>query len=464
MLSRFVVFILVCFGGSYACGQNEFPPELSDSFAAINQKSVTATVTFLASDEMAGRDTPSAELDIAAAYVAARFRAAGLTGGGDDNRFYQTTEIATVQLPTSGISIQQNGKPVQHFGLLSGDAQPLSYSGEVQFLSAQDDFRETNFTGPVYFDPGDMTDRRAVGNLMRQISVLKRNGATAILIPTEPESELVAMAKRGSQPTMVRSRGSAAGPAVLVARLQPGGKFQLELPQQTGGKAAVRNVIGVLPGSDPELKNEAIVISAHLDHVGQKSGTGDTVFNGADDNATGVTGVLTLADAYAAMQTPPKRTVIFITFWGEEKGLLGSRYYCNNPTWPLDKIVANINIEMIGRPEAGGNEKCWATGWNYSTLGELMGKGAESVGILIFEHPQFSGDMLYRASDNAPFVDKGVIGHSFSAGSLHGDYHQVTDEWEKLELRHMTRVIQGLFAGSLPIANGEVTPKKTGGR
>ena len=99
------------------------------------------------------------------------------------------------------------------------------------------------------------------------------------------------------------------------------------------------------------------------------------------------------------------------------------------------------------------------TGWHESNLGELMNQGSKSVDVLTFEHPKFSA-MLYRASDNYSFVEKGVIAHSFSAGSMHSDYHQVTDEWEKLELKHMTRVIQGLFAGSLPIANGEVTPQR----
>ena len=123
--------------------------------------------------------------------------------------------------------------------------------------------------------------------------------------------------------------------------------------------------------------------------------------------------------------------------------------------------MANINLEMIGRPEAGASGKAWMTGWEHSDLGELMRVGAARVDVEIFEHPQFS-NRLYRASDNWPFVQAGVIAHSFSAGSLHDDYHQPSDEWEKLELRHMTLVIQGLFVGSLPIADGALTPRKTG--
>ena len=242
-----------------------------------------------------------------------------------------------------------------------------------------------------------------------------------------------------------------------------------DLPARTGLGSSSSFTVGLLNSlyalkgkmrTKEQLAKEAIIFTAHLDHIGQQGSVGDTICNGADDDATGVTGVLSLADAYGAMETAPKRTVIFMTFWGEEKGLLGSRYYCANPVWPLEKTVANINLEMLGRPEPGASGKCWSTGWEKSDLSELMSVGAKKVGVLIFQHPTFSGDMLYRASDNAPFVDKGVIAHSFSAGSLHEDYHKPGDEWQKLELKHMTKVIQGLFAGSLPFANGEFTPKK----
>ena len=147
-----------------------------------------------------------------------------------------------------------------------------------------------------------------------------------------------------------------------------------------------------------------------------------------------------------------------MTFWGEEKGFLGSYHYVKNPTWPLEKTVCNVNIEMIGRPEAGANEKVWVTGWDRSDLGKLMNEGSEKAGVLIFSHPQFSGDMLFKSSDNFPFYEKGIVAHSFSAGSLHSDYHQVSDHVEKLEMKHMTRVIEGMFSGVLNLANG-ATPK-----
>ena len=118
---------------------------------------------------------------------------------------------------------------------------------------------------------------------------------------------------------------------------------------------------------------------------------------------------------------------------------------------------------MIGRPEPGAHGKVWMTGWHQSDLGTLMQQAAEEVGVLVFEHPRFSS-FLYPQSDNWSLVEKGVIAHSFSAGSLHTDYHQPTDEWERLQLDHMTKIIQGLFAGSLPIANGKLTPVKSANR
>ncbi len=167
-----------------------------------------------------------------------------------------------------------------------------------------------------------------------------------------------------------------------------------------------------------------------------------------------------MADAYSSLQTRPRRSVIFATFWGEEKGLLGSREFAKQPLWPLPEIVANINIEMVGRPEDDAREKAWMTGWSHSSLGPLMNDGSQRVGVEIFNRTDV-GEMLYRRSDNYAFVQQGVVAHSFSAGSLHSDYHQPSDEWQKLDIPHMTKVIQGLFSGSLLVAERSERPEQT---
>lgn len=446
----------VLFSSSVVIAQQNIP---SESIDVINEGVVTSTVSFLASDEMRGRDTPSPELTIASSYVAARFLGARLKGLGEGGSYYQNHEIKVTKVSAGSLKVSRDGDAVVTYGLLSSSDEALDYQGKVKMLT-DDNASDEKYDGPVCIVAEKFKSRRDQSNLMRRLARLKENGATAILVQVDPDHRLVGMASSSGAPRMQTGRESNSGHVVLVEKGAVEGDYELSLPRQMQAITTVRNVIGMIPGSDPELAKEAIIISAHLDHVGIKGNVGDVICNGADDNASGVTAVLSLADAFAAMPEGPKRTVIFMTFWGEEKGLLGSKYYVSNPVWPLEKTVANVNIEMIGRPEAGASGKCWSTGWDESDMSELMSVGAKEVGVLIFQHPQFSGDMLYRSSDNYPFAQKGVIAHSFSAGSLHEDYHMPGDESQKLDFRHMTKVIQGLFAGTLPMANGEFTPKK----
>ncbi|MFK7818995.1 MAG: M28 family peptidase [Planctomycetaceae bacterium] len=433
----------------------DVPALTADETAAmsvITEQNVLGTVSFLASDEMAGRDTPSPELNIASAYVASRFRAAGLEGLGPAGSFYQETTLDTFKAPT-GATVQAADAKLKCYGALYGGREEFTFEGDIPKV-----VNNKKVNGPVWMPAPQLRPGMPPSFLPRLVSrsalAFKRLGATALVVVVEPESPLVgAVAQYQQQPTM----RSAPLPIVVVSA-EPKGVCKVSVPARVAEPAVVRNVIAVRRGSDPEMAKQAIVITAHLDHIGRAKGE-DKVNNGADDDATGVTAVLTLAEAYAAMKEAPKRSVIFMTFWGEEKGLLGSKYFVESPLWPLENIVANLNFEMLGRPEEGADHKAWMSGWKKSDLGELMAKGAARAGITVFEHPRHSAP-LYRASDNFSFVRAGVIGHSFSAGSLHQDYHQPSDEWEKLKIPHMTKVIQGLFAGSLPIAHGEMTPQK----
>lgn len=432
----------------------------------IRQSQVLGTVAFLAADEMAGRNTPSPELTIASAYVAARFRGAGLEPLGPDGSYFQRQELA------------QFGPPAMPAQLQLGDAAPLN----APVIFAAD--RPLQLEGTAV-EPGQGADAggqlllldepplppqaadnpaAAAAAVARRLQPLLAAKPSAVLIRAAVSSPLrEALAAAAGRPLELPAALQPALAVVLVPdTLKAGQPLKLSVDARISQTVEVRNVAGVLRGSSPELAQQAIIFSAHLDHIGRQAGDrgGDTVNNGADDNATGVTAVLTLADAYAALPTPPERSVVFLTFWGEEKGLLGSRQYCEQPLWPLDQTVANINIEMIGRPEEGAEEKMWGTGWTRSSLGPQLAAGAARAGITVF-HREDVSEMLYARSDNYSFVQKGVIAHSFSAGSLHADYHKPTDEVSRLNLPHMTRIIQGLFSGSLPLARGQLTPEKT---
>ena len=438
-------------------GQQAIP---EPSLEKINQQSITETIKFLASDELAGRDTPSPGLDKASDFVAKRFQQAGLEPLGTDGSYFQIITKATAQAPRTA-DLTNDDQPLKTLGVLSANETAFNYSGPVTMVDA-DSSPDEKFDGPVSFVAPPFNRRSSKATFGQKIARLRKQGATACLVQVSKRHPLPSSSFRASQLHLTDEFPGVTGPVILIEKTELG-KVSIQLDKQVNGSAKLKNVIGVLRGSDLELGKQAIVFSAHLDHIGIANTTGDTINNGADDDATGVTAVLTLADAYAALESKPKRSVIFMTFWGEEKGLLGSKHYASDPAWPLGNTVANLNLEMLGRPEPGAQGKVWMTGWDQSDLGLLVKQGAEQADVLVFEHPRFSG-VLYRQSDNWSLVQKGVIAHSFSAGSLHADYHKPSDEWELLRLDHMTKVIRGLFAGSLPLANGKVTPKKSANR
>ena len=441
-------------------GQDAIP---KSALEKINEQSITETIKFLASDEMAGRDTPSPGLDKASDFVAERFKKAGLEPLGSDDSYFQSITKATAQAPKSAV-LTNDGQLLKTLGVLSANEKAFKFNGPVELVEAKSAkaASDQKFTGPVTFVVPPFNQRSSKRSFAKRLQQLRSQGATAFLLQVKKKHPLVGRSFRASQLHLTDEFKGITGPVILIPPTKLG-TVSIELDKQVNGSTELKNVVGVLRGSDPKLAKQAIIFTAHLDHIGVANTTGDAINNGADDDASGVTAVLTLADAYAALPTKPKRSVIFMTFWGEEKGLLGSRHYASDPAWPLADTVANLNLEMLGRPEPGAQGKVWMTGWDQSDLGTLLKQGAEQADVLVFEHPRFSG-FLYRQSDNWSFVEQGVIAHSFSAGSLHSDYHKPSDEWEKLRLDHMTKVIRGLFAGSLPLANGEVTPKKSANR
>lgn len=437
--------------------------------AGIRPQDVRGILSFLACDELRGRDTPSPELNIAAAYVASRFRAAGLEGIGPKGSYYLEHELSARQLPSLGVvALDGKGNPIPNYGLVSANARPYEWNGPLAPSTT-----ESAKGGPILLDaPANLRGRMArmpAGFLVIQASSKARGQkANAVLLRVPQDHPLVglsAMARSRpvSQRTLAPSFRRRADPLPILLipeGTEVEGPVRLYFPPFVDSKVKVRNVGAVLRGRDPEAAKKAVLFTGHLDHIGTSAPqNGDSVFNGADDDATGCTAVMLLARAYAALPQAPRHSTIFMTWWGEEKGLLGSKQFASDPAWPLEDILCNINIEMIGRPPAEGRAASWVTGWSKSDLGPLMALGAERADIRIYEHPQLSA-RLYGSSDNWSLAQKGVIAHSFSASSLHKDYHGLGDEWTKIDASNMARVIQGLFAGSLPIAEGLLTPGK----
>ena len=217
------------------------------------------------------------------------------------------------------------------------------------------------------------------------------------------------------------------------------------------------NIIGFLEGN--EKKDEIVVISAHYDHLGMKpTGSGDLIFNGANDNATGVAAVLALAE-YFKSKNNNSRSILFIAFTAEEMGLVGSNYF--GKTISPESIVAGINIEMIGKESPFGPNTAWLTGFQRSNFGKIIQKNLSSSEFKIYPDPFISYRLFFR-SDNASFAKLGIPAHTFSTSPMDKDldYHKVTDEASTLNMKTITQTIKAIAIGTKSIIAGEDTPTR----
>jgi len=221
------------------------------------------------------------------------------------------------------------------------------------------------------------------------------------------------------------------------------------------------NVLGLLEGSDPKLKGEIILVDAHYDHLGiGRPVNGDSIYNGADDDASGTVGVLSVAKALAAGPRP-KRSILFALTTGEEEGLLGTRWLIAHFPLSLDSVVANLETEMIGRPDslAGGEGRAWLTGFDRSTMGAML-RGA-NIPIVADPRPD---QHFFERSDNIAFAQRGIPAHTLSSFGMHADYHQPSDEVSRIDFPHMTSVITSAVRAVALLANGPLPVWNPGGR
>ncbi len=223
----------------------------------------------------------------------------------------------------------------------------------------------------------------------------------------------------------------------------------------TRKQRATWNAVGMLAGSDPSLQHAAILFSAHLDHLGVgKPVNGDSIYNGADDDASGCSAVLEIARVLGS-QTRPKRTVLFALFGSEEVGGTGSTYFREHPPVPLSDLAANLGFEMIGRADpAVHSDTLWLTGWERSNLGPtLASHGARLVGD---PHPE---QEFFSRSDNYVLARKGVVAQTISSYGLHPDYHQPSDDISHIDFKHMEQAIGSLLGPIEWLVNSDFKPQ-----
>jgi Zn-dependent M28 family amino/carboxypeptidase len=251
--------------------------------------------------------------------------------------------------------------------------------------------------------------------------------------------------------------GAARGAGTAVFREVPGLSVTLDMKETVTSSRTAANTVGILEGSDPVLKKEYLVYSAHMDHIGITPGKADSINNGADDDASGTAGVIELAEAFSRPGARPKRSIIFLTVSGEEKGLWGSQFFTSNPPVPIPQIVADINIDMIGR---NWPDTIVAIGKEHSDLGATLNRvnaAHPELGMTAIDD-RWPEERFYFRSDHYNFARKGIPILFFFNG-VHEDYHEVTDSPEKINSEKEARILRLLFYLGQEIANAPKRPQ-----
>ena len=431
----------------------------------ISADSLRGHLSFLSSDLLEGRGTPSRGVDLAAEYIAAQFRRAGLEAAGDDG-YFQTAnwQYAKRDAQDIALTITASGKTMNITGTGASanfiDPVTLARTPAVfmTWQAALDDPSAAN--GKVLVVPAAAIP--GAGAALQ--AKLKSKPALIVLIDRERRQ---ARTQGGwlIDPSVAVARGGAPvvllhAPDAAAALEQSGATVAAKIVAPDIAPTKLRNVIGVLRGSDPALKSTYVMLSAHYDHLGIRDGE---IFNGANDDGSGTVSVIEIAASMAAQKERPRRSIVFVALFGEELGLLGSRYYAKNPVFPLKDTVMNLNLEQLGRTDDSEGPQISSatmTGYDYSTVGTTLQRAGERTGIRFYKHPTNS-DRYFARSDNQALADAGVPAHTLCVAFGFPDYHGKDDTWDKVDYDNLARVNRMIAVALQDIANDPVKPAWT---
>ena len=451
---------------------------------AVSADALRGHLSFLASDALGGRVNGSPGLDIAAEYVASRMRAAGLEPLGDDGYFQTAPAVVavpsaagfrfSVSTPDGSVEI-----PPEDFQMTTVEAVsvvdtemvklPPGPSPDLDAIAGRVVLTEMEEIPP---GPGRREAYTARQRWMRELQtgrpalvVAVARGLTAPTgyfdAPTliEPPS-----ATRPSGRVVTTSSADLARLYAALPAARPVGHLTLNVAEPRRQPTSLRNVAGLLRGSDPALSGTYVLVSAHYDGTGPRPGaTGpDRIWNGANDDGSGTSTVVELAAALARLRPRPRRSIVFLTFFGEEKGLLGSAYYAAHPLVPLEKTVADVNLEHLGRTDSPERSKAGTaslTGYDYSDLPAIFEAAGRATGIEVYKDARRSGP-FFAGSDNYSLANAGVVAHTVCVVfEDFADYHGAGDEWPKIDFANMERTARMVGAAVLMIADATAEPR-----
>lgn len=453
---------------------------LADAAATITADDMIERIGVLAHDSMRGRDTPSPGLESAARYIVREFRRMGLEGGAEGGEFIQRYPFPLIGLDTLNVSLAISGMPALTYG-----DHYLVYAGSESSIDAP-----LAVVGPA---AAFAESAPAAGSLAGKVTVAALAGpygrdmaiamdrarsaaesagalATIFVLPADFTAETYAQfrARLGSPR---RTLGGLTNRPMVLVRHDIGARLMdatgaatvaLRAPTSRERDDTAPNVIAILRGGDPALADEYVVFSAHMDHVGvgRPDESGDSIYNGADDDASGTSALIEVAEAFSNLLERPARSLVFMAVSGEEKGLLGSRWWSDNPTLPLENVVANINVDMIGR---NAPDSVVVIGQDYSSLGPLVQQvGAThraELGLTVSDD-LWPEERFFFRSDHFNFARKDIPAIFFFTG-VHEDYHRPSDEVETINGDKASRVARLIFYTAHAIADAPARPEWT---
>ena len=485
-------------------------PLSAQDAAAARQAAATITpalirqhVYVLADDSMRGRKTPSPELEMATQYAASQLRRASLRPGGDGHSFFQRWPVDQVQVLADSAALWTTGtQPVRWtFG---ADYAPHPYNDFADWTTQGSAVLLVGaLGGRVSFDTVSLRGRvlvvplTAAGFGSNYGRIVNWQPAAVLRVVDVPDSTIAQLASEATRPKTRMPGASAAVPPMLVVTdraAQPliarGGVDLAELrraPTDTVlraiplGDAVVHvrlrtrpvahpnptNVIAILDGADSALRSEYIVYTAHMDHIGVGNPVGgDSIYNGADDNASGTAAVLAVAQAFAHLPSLPRRSVLFVLVTGEERlGGGGSVFFLNHPPVPVPAVVADLNADMVGR---NWTDSVVVFGRRDSDLGGTVDRVSAAfpeLGLAVIDSSTRPGDGadLYGFSDHGAFIQRGVPFLYFYSG-MHADYHGPGDSPDKIDAEKLARISRLMFYVGRAVANADARPRWDPGR
>jgi aminopeptidase YwaD len=430
---------------------------------------IRAHMEFLASDALRGRGSGTTDELVAATYVASQLRAYGIAPAGDGGGYLQRATLLQAKF---------TAPPQLRFAKAGESEEKVTWSYGHEFAVA--DLLQAKFSGRLEVVNVDEEDPQADGAVVlilgndrkkqrARATRLADKGAVAAIIAVNAERAAQFQQRARQLPTLpvtIEGQGSSglendlnllevSPEAADILKALPENTVLSFEGQSAGETRHTWNAVGILRGTDPDLQQTAVLLSAHLDHLGiGPSVNGDEIYNGADDDASGTTAVLELARVLGN-GPKPRRTVIFALFGSEETGGQGSIYFLRHPPVPMKEIMVNLEFEMLGRADpAVSPDTVWLTGWERSNLGPMLAAhGAKLIGD---PHPK---ENFFARSDNYVLAKRGMVAQTISSYGLHRDYHQPSDDLAHIDFQHMDAAIGSLLRPIRWLVNSTFAPQ-----